>query len=256
MKLQQRKKSTQETILVYGRHVANLAIERAPAAIKKIYIGDKFSDQKILAKISRSDFSVQPYNKKVLQQLDTSDANHQNIIVEINPKKIQHSLGSFLSSYQMTDHSIFIILGEIQDPQNVGAIIRSAAAFGVSAVIFPKHNQAHITGTVAKVSAGMIFSVPLIEVPNINTALLQLHDRGITSYALTSEGSVSVYDTQYASPSVLIIGNEGVGIRQKTLELAHEKVQIPMHPQCESLNAAATATGMLAVVRGLQGFTY
>ena len=79
------------------------------------------------------------------------------------------------------------LLGEIQDPQNVGAVIRSAAAFGVSGILIPDHNQAQVTGAVVKVSAGMAFRVPLVSIGNVNTVVRDLKERGFAVYGLAGE---------------------------------------------------------------------
>ena len=147
----------------------------------------------------------------------------------------------------ITDDTSLLILGELEDPHNVGAIIRSAAAFGVSGVLIPQHNQAPVTGAVVKVSAGMAFRVPIVSVGNINNTVRDLKDKGFWVYGLDGEAEQTVSGETYEKPSVFILGNEGRGIREKTREMCDILLSIPMNPQCESLNvAASTAVTLFA----------
>ena len=137
------------------------------------------------------------------------------------------------------------MLDELQDPHNVGAIIRSAAAFGATGVLLPEHNQAPVTGTVIKTSAGMVFRIPLVKIGNVNQTLRLLKEKGYWVYGLAMDGSSNLQKTTFDTPVVFVIGNEGEGIRQKTLELCDIKITIPMNPRCESLNAAVAASVVL-----------
>ena len=134
----------------------------------------------------------------------------------------------------------------MQDPHNVGAVIRSAAAFGLAGVLIPPHNQAPVTGTVVKVSAGMTFKIPMVSISNVNTTLRDLQASGFWVYGLDGDGSTSTVTEKFTRPSVFVLGNEGSGIREKTKEVCDDILSIPIHPQCESLNAAAATAIALA----------
>ena len=137
-------------------------------------------------------------------------------------------------------------MGEVQDPHNVGAVIRSAAAFGVKGVLIPPHNQAPVTGTVVKVSAGMAFRIPLVTISNVNSTIRDLQSDGFWVYGLEGGGEANTVTEQYSKPSVFVLGNEATGLREKTREVCDELISITMHPQCESLNAAAATAIVLA----------
>ena len=139
-----------------------------------------------------------------------------------------------------------LVLGEVQDPHNVGAVIRSAAAFGFAGVLIPPHNQAPVNGTVVKVSAGMAFRIPLVTIPNVNTVLRDLKEDGFWVYGLEGEGTTKTTTEKYTRPTVFVLGNEGSGLREKTKELCDELLSIPIHPRCESLNAAAATAVVMA----------
>jgi len=168
-------------------------------------------------------------------------AVHQGFIAKIDRQKLVLSYDQFRETLAVTNDSCLAILGEVQDPHNVGAVIRSAAAFGVQAVLIPKHRQAGVTGTVVKVSAGMAFKIPLVEVGNVNRVLEDMKNEGFFVYGLDGEGDTTLPTEQFTKPTVFVLGNEAEGLREKTAEHCDMILSIPMHPQCESLNASASA---------------
>jgi 23S rRNA (guanosine2251-2'-O)-methyltransferase len=109
----------------------------------------------------------------------------------------------------------------------------------------PKRNQAPITGAVVKVSAGMVFRVPIVEVGNVNTVIRDMKDRGFSVYGLEGSAKTSVSDATYEGPSVFILGSEEKGIRAKTSELCDTLLSVPVHARTESLNVAASAAVVL-----------
>ena len=129
----------------------------------------------------------------------------------------------------------------MQDPHNVGAIIRSAAAFGASGVLMQEAGGAGITAAVIKVSAGMAFRVPLVTVPNVPQALAMLKKRGVMLYAMAGKGTHSIDTAPFDEPALFVFGNEGAGLEPKIRALCEQTLTIPMHPRCESLNVAASA---------------
>jgi 23S rRNA (guanosine2251-2'-O)-methyltransferase len=163
---------------------------------------------------------------------------HQGVCAELKDKALYTSLEEVLVEASKKERPLFVVLDELQDPHNVGAIIRSAVAFGVDAVLIPEHNQTQITGTVIKSSAGTVFSIPVVRIGNINTVLLKLKEKGFWAYGLAGEGDTSVTSVVFDTPSIIVIGSEGEGISKKTLEHCDFKLSIPMSPLCESLNAS------------------
>ncbi|MCD8508286.1 MAG: 23S rRNA (guanosine(2251)-2'-O)-methyltransferase RlmB [Candidatus Pacebacteria bacterium] len=135
-----------------------------------------------------------------------------------------------------------MLLDEIEDPHNVGAIIRSAAAFGMSAVLLPSHRQAGITSTVFKTSAGAVAKIPVIQIGNINQTVDLLKEKGFWIAGLSGEETAQkLWATTFDAPFVFVIGGEGKGIREKTKERCDFLIQIPIHPEIESLNASVAA---------------
>lgn len=230
-----------ELVYIFGKHAVSEALTHRPELIKELYIDNSFSDATIFSKLKKATVTPSVLNQKRLPGGLRADAVHQGIIAGIKVSSLMVTYADFLASLKATENTCVLILGELEDPHNVGAVIRSAAAFGVSAVLIPPHNQVPVTGTVIKVSAGMAFRIPLVEITNVNTTLRDLKDRGFWLYGLAGEGAVSVTTEQFTKPTAFVLGNEGSGLREKTREICDILVSIPMHPRCESLNAAASA---------------
>jgi 23S rRNA (guanosine2251-2'-O)-methyltransferase len=166
------------------------------------------------------------------------DTVHQGIIAVIDTNALMVDFRDFISTLKPTGKTMLVLLDELTDPHNVGAIVRSAAAFGASGVLIPVHNQAPVTGAVVKSSVGMVFRIPLISIGNVNYAIDKLKEMGFWTYALSMEGKKSAEEEDFSRPTLIVVGNEGRGIRQKTFERCDDTLRIPMHPRCESLNAS------------------
>jgi 23S rRNA (guanosine2251-2'-O)-methyltransferase len=231
-----------ELIYVFGKHAVEEALNYRPDLVKEIYIAANFTDDKILAKLNRAKVAPKILNEKRLPGGLRNDAVHQGVIAGINGEGLLLDYKTFMSNVNLSSKNAFLVLGEVQDPHNVGAVIRSAAACGFTAVLIPPHNQAPVTGTVVKVSAGMAFRIPIVEIRNVNATLADFKKRGAWIYGLAGEKeSVSLPQEHFTKPAVFVLGNEGSGLRAKTREACDTLLAIPMHPRCESLNAAASA---------------
>lgn len=227
-------------IFIHGKHAVIEALTFRPDVIAEVFLRDDTQTQvhqKLLVHIKKvSVFSGNAVPKEV-----DKHAVHQGMIAKIDREKLVVSFEDFKRTLAVTADTALALLGEVQDPHNVGAVIRSAAAFGVSAVLIPKHRQAGVTGTVVKVSAGMAFKIPLVEVANVNRAIEDLKKEGFFVYGLDAKGDVTVSQETFTKPSVFVLGNEGEGIRTKTKEHCDIILSIKLHKRCESLNASASA---------------
>jgi len=222
---------------IYGKHALMEALSYSPEVIEEIFVAKHFDEAEILALIKKH--SVALSHKAPKDVLDNSA--HQGIVGVVSLPKLMREYRKFIDSLTVTPNTSLVLLDELQDPQNVGAVIRSAAAFGVSGILIPEHNQAQVTGTVVKVSAGMAFKIPLVAIGNVNTTVRDLKDRGFAVYGLSGDAKFTVTKEAFELPTLFILGSEGEGIREKTLELCDKTLSIPMNPKCESLNAAASA---------------
>jgi 23S rRNA (guanosine2251-2'-O)-methyltransferase len=230
---------------IFGVHPVMEALTNAPGAVKHAYFVDTDRAALVLEKVKELGIPFDRCDEEHLPHGVERDANHQGVVALVAPGKVMRTYKSFIDGLTIDSGTGIVLLDELTDPHNVGAIIRSAAAFGIAAVLIPEHRQAPVTGTVVKVSAGMAFVVPLVTVGNVNTALRDLKDKGFWLYGLTEDGDTDLTKERFDRPSVFVIGNEGRGIREKTLETCDFKLRIPIHDSCESLNASASTAATL-----------
>ncbi len=228
-------------VYIYGRHALMEALSAKPSVIRKVFLAPDMKDADLRNLLAKYEIPVATLTGGQGRDLVGKDAVHQGVIATMDPSALLISLDEFLEKIDMRKNPALALLGEVQDPHNVGAIIRSAAAFGLSGVLIPEHNQAQITGTVVKTSAGMAFRLPLVSIGNVNSTIATLKQKGFWVYGLSMEGSVPLGGESFSAPSVFIVGNEGSGIREKTLEACDVTLSIPMHERTESLNAAVSA---------------
>ncbi len=236
-----RETKKQEKIYVYGRNVLSEALRENPRIVKKVFLDSNLKDADIRTLLAENNIPTSPLKARE-KRFVSKETVHQGIIALIDASLLSISLDEFLRTIDTKKNPALILLDEIQDPHNVGAIIRSAAAFGISGILIPRHNQAGITATVVKVSAGMVFKIPIVSVANVNHALRMLKKAGFWIYGLDGMGPQPIDKEAFDSPTVFIAGNEGTGIRNKTRELCDMLVHISMEQNCESLNVASATT--------------
>ncbi|NEN93525.1 MAG: 23S rRNA (guanosine(2251)-2'-O)-methyltransferase RlmB [Okeania sp. SIO3H1] len=236
----------QQVDYIFGKHAVRELLQERPDVVVEVHAAADFSDESILTLVDESRIILKLLNLKNPPRGISSNAAHQGIVAGIVSEKLTVSYKTFIESLTITSDTGLLVLGEVQDPHNVGAVIRSAAAFGLKGVLIPPHNQAPVTGTVVKVSVGMAFRIPLVTISNVNATIRDLQDRGMWVYGLEGDGTVSTTSETYPKPSVFVLGNEGSGLREKTKEACDDLISIPIHSQCESLNAAAATAIVLS----------
>lgn len=227
-------------IWIYGKHAVLEALTYRPDVIAEVFLRNdvQFSvPEKLITQVKY----VTIFEDTKIPKAVDRNAVHQGMIAKIDRQKLMVAFDDFKQTLSVTKDTALLLLGEMQDPHNVGAVVRSAAGFGLSAVLIPKHRQAGVTGTVVKVSAGMAFRIPLVEIANVNRAIEDLKKLGFFVYGLDGGGDVTLPQEHFTKPSVFVLGNEGEGIREKTKAHCDSIISIPIHKNCESLNAAASA---------------
>ncbi|MFA5987306.1 MAG: 23S rRNA (guanosine(2251)-2'-O)-methyltransferase RlmB [Candidatus Paceibacterota bacterium] len=231
----------QSRTFIYGKHALEEALNNTPEIVQEVFFTHQFEDNFLRTLVKKRGIKATQLMPNKFPHGADEDSVHQGVIAKISVDKLVLNYKEFIDNLPITIDTSLIILGEIQDPQNVGAVIRSAAAFGVAGVLIPEHNQAPITGAVVKVSAGMAFRIPLVIAPNINNVARDLKDKGFWIYGLEGESRDSIAREEFDTPTVFILGNEAHGIRAKTRDVCDKLLTIPTNAQCESLNAAASA---------------
>ena len=217
------------------------ALRNTPHVIRKVFLAPDLRDTELRALLTKHNIPTATLAPGKGKELVGRDTAHQGVIATMDPSVLLISLDNFLATIDIKKNPSIAVLGEVQDPHNVGAIIRSAAAFGLSGVLIPEHNQAGITGAVVKASAGMVFRIPLVSIGNVNNTLKVLKEKGFWIYGLAMDGKTSLDTDVFDAPSAFVVGNEGAGIREKTLTACDVTLKIPMNTRTESLNAAVSA---------------
>ncbi len=238
-------KKGSEKIYIYGKHALVEALHAIPRAVKKVYLSRESADNETQKLLDSQGISWNTLKGGQAANLAGKDAVHQGVIAVIDPGLVMVDFDSFSRELKPSRETMLVLLDELTDPHNVGAIIRSAVAFGSSGVLIPQHKQAQLTGAVVKVSAGMAFRVPLVSIGNVNYTIDVLKKKNFRVYGLSISGSKVARDEEFDEPSLFIVGNEGRGIRQKTFGRCDATLKIPMHSRAESLNASVSAAIIL-----------
>jgi 23S rRNA (guanosine2251-2'-O)-methyltransferase len=226
---------------IYGKHALHEALRNAPHVVKKVFFAPEMDDRELRELVRSRDIPISELKSREAGRIVGQDTPHQGVIAVANLERLMVDFDDFIDRLDVSTDTMLVLLDELTDPQNVGAIIRSAAAFGAAGVLMPSHNQAPLTGSVVKASAGMVFRVPIVSIGNVNRTIGLLKERDFRAYALAMEGSKTVSEETYDMPSLFVVGNEGKGIREKTFEHCDATLSIPMHSRCESLNASVSA---------------
>ncbi len=231
---------------IFGKHPIEEFLTRTPKRVQKIFIKDGIDPRfgaslKALAK--KYKISVVEVDLKKLALLSGGE-QHQGVVALVSPTPML-DLKEWIAKIKIENNPCVVLMDELEDPHNVGAIIRSAAGFGASAVLLAKHRQSPITGVVTKASAGTIDRVSLVRIGNINDTIVKLKEKGFWILGLDAEGDQSLFEVDMKMPVCLVVGGEGKGVREKTLENCDIKVRIPMENKVESLNASVSVALVL-----------
>ncbi len=229
--------------LLVGKNSVIELLKAQPSRIKKIHCSLELgkSQNSLLSElIHQNSVKVIHQDRFALDRL-VPNSQHQGIIAEVTERKV-YSLSEYLETAR-APQELILILDEISDPHNFGAILRAAECFGVSAVLWSNVRNSGITDVVTKVSVGASELVNLIQVTNIAQSLKELkkHNFWVVSTAI-DEGAQPIQKFEFPQKTALILGSEGDGIKHILLTNSDFKVYLPMHGQIDSLNVSqATA---------------
>lgn len=230
---------------IYGRNAA-LEVLKSPRSINKIFVMQGQSTgsiREILALAKERRINVEEVGAAKLNTL-LPNAKHQGVIVAVAPVDY-YDLDDVLAIAEAKGEAPFLILlNELQDPQNVGAILRTANIAGAHGVLITKRHSCPLTGTVAKISAGAVEHTPVVQIGNVAQTLDNLKKRGLWVVGADMQGS-DYFATDLQGPIVLVVGSEGEGLGRLVKEKCDILVKIPMFGQITSLNASV-ACGVLA----------
>jgi 23S rRNA (guanosine2251-2'-O)-methyltransferase len=233
-----------DKIYIYGKHALEEALANTPRVVRKVFIAHEVEDNGLRELVQKAGVPLETMRGNEADRMVGGETAHQGVIAIVDPSGLMLDFDKFAADHlaKPNEKTMLVLLDELTDPHNVGAIIRSAAAFGAAGVLIPSHNQAPITGAVVKASAGMVFRVPLVLIGNVNQAVDKLQRKyAFRAYGLAMDGAQDLHGEQFDAAALIVVGNEGKGIRQKTLERCDVVLRIPMDPRAESLNASVSA---------------
>jgi 23S rRNA (guanosine2251-2'-O)-methyltransferase len=227
---------------VYGRNpVIEIATSQAKT-VSKIFIKNSippnsYTDLTSLTKANLIPLVTVP--EKKIEKL-VGHVNHQGFVAQLSTLEYTDFF-NWIENVDLSQNPAVLLLDGIEDPHNFGAILRTAAAAGMSAVIVPSEYQAPLNATVFKTSAGTAGRIPVIRVQNTVQGFKDLKLAGFKIFALDGNSNTTIWESELNEPVAFIIGNEGRGVSGKLMKMADDTLMLPMENEVESLNASVTA---------------
>lgn len=220
---------------LWGWHAVEAALEnpRRDAPLRLLATPDRA--RQIEQRFGRIE-ALQTVDNNVIAQQLPQGAVHQGVALKAAPLESIE-----LADFALRPGAVVLMLDQLTDPQNVGAILRSAAAFGVAGAVLQERHAPKFTGALAKAAAGAVERVPTARVVNLSRALEELSELGWRTVGLAGEAARDLHEVLDGAPTVLVLGSEGEGLRRLVAEHCDELARIPMPGGFESLNVSAAA---------------
>ncbi|MGD1169670.1 23S rRNA (guanosine(2251)-2'-O)-methyltransferase RlmB [Mycobacterium seoulense] len=243
------KRTADETETVLGRNpVLECLRAGVPATALYVALGTE-ADERVTECVARAADSGISILEVPRADLDRMTANHlhQGIALQVPPYSYAHP-DDLLAAALGSPPALLVALDNISDPRNLGAIVRSVAAFGGHGVLIPQRRSASVTAVAWRTSAGAAARLPVARATNLTRTLKDWADRGIRVIGLDADGDTVVDDIDGADPLVVVVGSEGKGLSRLVRQNCDEVVSIPMAGHAESLNASVAAGVVLAEI--------
>lgn len=231
-------------MLIYGKNPIKDLFNHDKSLIKKVYI-EKKRHQSFYSELEKNNIKLHEYKDfKYNEEINHKD-NTQGIIAEIEEPK-NFSVKELIDSNKDKVRPVIVMLDRIEDPQNFGAIIRNAAAFGVTGIIYPSRNSAKLNSTSMKTSAGNWLHINFSEVSNLSNAIKELKENDYWIVSTSLEANTSMKELQdFDKPLVILLGNEGKGVKKSLQDESDFNIKIEMTKTVESLNVSSAAAIIL-----------
>lgn len=226
---------------VYGKNVVRQLL-KDDKKIHEVLMSENFRDDEIQKMIHQKKLNVKKLSRKQMDQLLKNEV-HQGIALSIDDYKV-YSLEELLASIPNGKMPLLILLDGLEDPHNLGAILRTSDCVGVDGIIIGKHRSVSLNATVAKTSTGAINTVKVASVTNLAQTLIQLKEQGYWVVGANMENARDYREIQCDVPMVLVVGSEGFGISKLVKKHCDYMVSLPMIGSVSSLNASV-ACGIL-----------
>lgn len=228
---------------LYGKNTVLQALKKG--RVEKVYFAKDFKDKDILNEMKNRLLTPQNLDESLFENF--KDANHQGIIAEVEPY-FYLSLEKLIADTKLEEYPLLVLVDQITDPHNLGAILRNIEALGGHGLIIKKDQTVEINATVAKVASGALDHVPVTQVVNLNATIEKLKQNGYWIIGAAGEAEKDYRDFDYKGPIGLVIGSEGKGISPLVKSNCDVLVKIPMVGQINSLNASAATAVFLAEI--------
>jgi 23S rRNA (guanosine2251-2'-O)-methyltransferase len=240
---------TDETETVLGRNpVVECLRAGVPATALYVALGTE-ADERITESVSRAadlGIAILEVPRSDLDKMTTNHL-HQGIALQVPPYNYAHP-DDLLTTALQTPPALLVALDNISDPRNLGAIVRSVAAFGGHGVLIPQRRSASVTAVAWRTSAGAAARIPVARATNLTRALKSWADRGVRVIGLDAGGDTVLDDLDGTDPIVVVVGSEGKGLSRLVRQNCEQVVSIPMAGDTESLNASVAAGVVLAEI--------
>ena len=243
-------KPTDETEMVLGRNpVVECLRADAPANALYVALGAE-ADERLTESVTLAADRGIPILEVPRTDLDRMSFNglHQGIALQVPPYRYTHPDDLLASATRDVDPALLVALDNISDPRNLGAIVRSVAAFAGHGVLIPQRRSASVTAVAWRTSAGAAARVPVARATNLNRTLKEWSDAGLQVVGLDAEGDTELDEFDASGPLVVVVGSEGKGLSRLVRQTCDVVVSIPMAGPMESLNASVAAGVVLAEV--------
>ena len=223
-------------MILAGIHPVAEAL-RAGRPLERVLVAKGAGGPKLQQIIDLARQGSVPLRFEPRQALDrlAGSAAHQGVVA-LGASQKYKSLDDVAGGARM-----IVFLDGVEDPHNLGAIIRTAHAAGAGAVVIPERRAAGLTETVAKAAAGALEHLPIVRVGNVNRALDEIKDRGFWIYGVDERGTEDYDRVEYLAPAALVLGGEGKGIHEMVRKRCHRVIRIPMSGKISSLNVSVAA---------------
>ena len=233
-------------VILYGRHPVTAAILNPHRQIQTLFATKETAEelQNLCQQAKRPHELVKIVDKKELERLLTPEAVHQGFAAKVHPLPA-YSLEEICDMAQSKNNCHVLILDQVTDPQNIGAIIRSCVAFDTLALIVQDKNSPTESGAMAKASAGMIEHLPICRVTNLSRAIAQLKDAGFWTIGMDGYAKTTISELKKGGKNAIIMGSEGKGMRRLVEESCDITVRLPISEKVESLNVSTAAAIVL-----------
>ncbi|MEO4041216.1 23S rRNA (guanosine(2251)-2'-O)-methyltransferase RlmB [Hoeflea sp. CAU 1731] len=231
-----------DTVLVYGLHSVRAAMDNPSRTIHRMLVTRNALKRLEIASAESLAFDVTIVEPSAIDAELPEDAVHQGAMIEAAPLP-QPTLSD------LKDSPLLLVLDQITDPHNVGAILRSAVAFGAGAVITTTRNSPGESGALAKAASGALEMMPYVQVVNLAEAITNLQKAGFLTIGLDSEGTADLANSFSGNRIALVLGAEGKGLRQKSRETVNVLARLDVPGRIKSLNVSNAAAVSLYAAR-------